>query len=237
MRESRSFDSMRPIKIETGYTEYAEGSVLISFGRTRVLCTASVEESVPSFVRAKGPEHGWLTAEYSMLPRATHTRHQRDRNKTDGRTIEIQRLIGRSLRSVVNLSKLGPRSITIDCDVIQADGGTRTAAISGAWVALMLALKKVQAKGLLAEIPVSGHVAAVSVGKCQGQHILDLEYVEDSQAELDMNIIMTDAERFIEIQGTGEEHPFDEEELHTLIALAKKGVRDIVAAQRAALGG
>lgn len=235
MRESRSHDSMRIIKIETGYTDYAEGSVLISFGRTRVLCNASVEESVPSFVKSKGPQHGWLTAEYSMLPRATHTRHQRDRNKTDGRTIEIQRLIGRSLRSVVDLSKLGPRTITIDCDVIQADGGTRTAAISGAWVALMLALKKVQAKGLLAHIPVASHVAAVSVGKCAGEHILDLEYAEDSSAELDMNVVMTDSGKFIEIQGTGEEHPFGEDELHELIALAKKGVADIVAAQKAAL--
>jgi ribonuclease PH len=236
MRQSRAANSMRTIKIETGFTDYAEGSVLISFGKTRVLCNASVEESVPNFIKSRGPEHGWLTAEYSMLPRATHTRINRERTKPDGRTIEIQRLIGRSLRSVVDLKKLGARTITIDCDVIQADGGTRTAAISGAYVALMLALKKVQAKGLLAHIPVSGHVAAVSVGKCDGEHILDLEYAEDSKAELDMNVVMTDSGKFIEIQGTGEEHPFEESELAELIALAKKGVADIVTAQKAALG-
>jgi ribonuclease PH len=236
MRDSRGFDEMREISIETGFTLWAEGSVLISFGRTRVLCNATVEESVPPFVKARGEGHGWVTAEYNMLPRATHTRTNRDRSRSDGRTIEIQRLVGRSLRSVVDLKRLGARTITLDCDVIQADGGTRTAAISGAWIAMMLAMKKLQAKGLLAEIPVSGHVAAVSVGKHEGQHILDLEYAEDSKAELDMNVVMTDGGRFIEIQGTGEEHPFGEEELTSLIALAKKGVAQIVERQRAALG-
>lgn len=236
MRTSRPANSMRTIKIEKDYTDYAEGSVLISFGRTRVLCNATIEESVPSFIKSRGPNHGWVTAEYSMLPRATHTRTNRDRSKPDGRTIEIQRLIGRSLRSVVNLNTLGPRTITLDCDVIQADGGTRTAAISGAYVAMMIALKKIQAKGLLTEIPVSGHVAAVSVGKCAGEHILDLEYAEDSKAELDMNVVMTDGGKFIEIQGTGEEHPFEESELASLIALAKKGIADIVAEQKKAIG-
>lgn len=235
MRENRKNDEMRQIDIQKDFTLWAEGSILISFGRTRILCNATIEEQVPPFVKSRGENHGWITAEYNMLPRSTHTRFPRERSRTDGRTIEIQRLIGRSLRSVLDLSKLGPRTITIDCDVIQADGGTRTAAISGAWIAMMCALKKLQAKGLLREIPVTGHVAAVSVGKCEGTHILDLEYAEDSKAELDMNIVMTDKGKFIEVQGTGEEHPFGEEELTTLIGLAKKGISTIIEAQKNAL--
>lgn len=236
MRTGRTTEDMRPIEIQTGFTEHAEGSVLISFGRTRVLCNASVEESVAPFVKEKGPGYGWVTAEYNMLPRATHTRTPRERSKVGGRTMEIQRLIGRSLRSVVDLSKLGQRTITVDCDVIQADGGTRTAAISGSYVALMLALRKLVEAGKLAEMPMTAQVAAVSVGKRDGQYLLDLDYDEDCGAEVDMNVVMTDAGRFIEVQGTGEEHTFEESELLSLIGLAKRGIRQIIEAQRRALG-
>jgi ribonuclease PH len=223
---------MRKIEIQTGYTKYAEGSVLISFGNTKVLCNATVEERVPPFVKERGENYGWVTAEYNMLPRATHQRTSRERSKVGGRTQEIQRLIGRSLRSVVDLSKLGQRKITLDCDVIQADGGTRTAAISGAYISLMLALKGLKEKGLIKEIPVTNHLAAVSVGKSKGEYLLDLDYDEDSKAEIDMNVIMTDSGKFIEVQGTGEEHPFSEDELQKLISYAKIGIENIVEKQK-----
>lgn len=235
MRADRPLNEMRPIEIVTDFTEHAEGSVLISFGKTRVLCNATVEETVASFVKERGDTFGWLTAEYNMLPRATHTRNSRERSKVGGRTMEIQRLIGRSLRSVVDLSRLGQRTITVDCDVIQADGGTRTASISGAYVAMMIAMKRLVASGKLAEIPVTKQVAAVSVGRHAGEFLLDLNYSEDSRAEIDMNVVMTDSGQFIEVQGTGEENPFSETDLTTMIALAKVGVRQICEAQRRAL--
>lgn len=235
MREGRQNNSMREITIVKDFTRYAEGSVLISFGNTKVMCNASVDEKIPPFIKEKGDDSGWVTAEYSMLPRSTHTRTQRERGNGGGRTQEIQRLIGRSMRSIVNLKQLGPRTITLDCDVLQADGGTRTASISGAYVALMLALKKLHSKGLIKTIPVSGYVAAVSVGKANGELLLDLDYSEDQKAEIDMNIIMTDKEEFIEVQGTGEAYPFSEKDLAAMIALAKEGVQAIIRKQEEAL--
>ena len=235
MRENRAIDEMRTIEIKTGFTEYAEGSVLISFGNTRVLCNASVEEKVPSFVKEKGDDSGWITGEYNMLPRATHSRTPRERFRVGGRTQEIQRLIGRSLRSIVNLQDLGPRTITLDCDVIQADGGTRTAAISGAFIAMVGAMKKLKEKGILNQIPVAGQVAAVSVGKCRGEYLLDLNYEEDHRAEIDMNVVMTEKGEFIEIQGTGESCPFTNEELNKLVAFAKKGIEKIISRQKEAI--
>ena len=236
MRPSgRAPDEMRPVRFQTGFTRHAEGSVLASFGDTRVICTASVEEKVPRWMEPDSG--GWITAEYGMLPRATHTRTSREasRGRQGGRTMEIQRLIGRSLRAAVDLDKLGPRTITIDCDVIQADGGTRTAAISGGFVALALALETLKRAGRLEDDPLRQPVAAVSVGIFQGQPILDLDYAEDSAAETDMNLVMNRDLAFIEIQGTAEGAPFGRDELDRMIDLARKGIGEIVAAQQIAL--
>jgi len=226
---------MRELKFEPGFTRHAEGSCLVSFGDTRVLCTASVEEKVPPFLRGKG--QGWVTAEYGMLPRATHTRGNREaaKGKQSGRTQEIQRLIGRSLRAVVDLPKLGERQIIIDCDVIQADGGTRTAAITGAYVALVDAVNFLMRRENLKRSPIIGAVAAVSVGVYQGVPVLDLDYAEDSACDTDMNVVMNDGGGFIEVQGTAEGHAFRRDEMDAMLALAEKGIAELVAAQRAAL--
>ena len=231
----RAPDALRPVQLTRGYTKHAEGSVLIAFGDTKVLCTASVEERVPP--HKKGSGEGWVTAEYGMLPRATHTRSAREaaKGKQTGRTQEIQRLIGRSLRSVFDLKKLGERTITIDCDVLQADGGTRTAAITGAFVAAHDAVATLLAQGLIADTPIRDHVAAISVGLLDGVALLDLEYVEDSACDTDMNVVMTGSGGFVEVQGTAEGTPFSRAEMDTLIALADKGIRDLVALQRQAL--
>jgi ribonuclease PH len=232
MRPSgRAPDEMRVIDIQTGFTRHAEGSVLIGFGDTRVLVTASVEEKVPPFLRGKG--QGWVTAEYSMLPRATHTRGQREaaRGKQSGRTQEIQRLIGRSLRAVTDLQKLGERQITLDCDVIQADGGTRTAAISGAWIALRLAVDKLMAGGLIIDDPLVRKVAAVSCGIHQGTPVLDLDYDEDSAADADANFVLIEGGNIAEAQATAEGAPYDEEALLRLLRLARMGCEKIFAAQ------
>lgn len=237
MRPSqRTNDQMRSVNIETQVNKYAEGSALITFGDTKVLCTASVEERVPPFLRGKN--QGWVTAEYSMLPRATHDRTVREaaRGKQQGRTIEIQRLIGRSLRAVVDMRALGERAITIDCDVLQADGGTRTAAISGSFVALAEAVRTLIKQGKLKQNPLHGQLAAVSVGIYRGEAILDLEYAEDSEAETDMNVVMNDAGAYIEIQGTAEGHAFRREEMNAMLDLAEKGVQEIMAEQRRVLG-
>lgn len=232
--QERAPAQMRPIEFTRQFTCHAEGSVLVAFGRTQVLCTASVEAGVPRFLKGKG--QGWITAEYGMLPRATHTRGQREaaRGKQGGRTVEIQRLIGRSLRAAVDLQKLGEYTITIDCDVLQADGGTRTAAISGGCVALMDALDKMVEQGMLKKSPLKHQIAAVSVGIVDGDAVCDLEYVEDSKAETDMNVVMTDDDRLIEVQGTAEGEPFSFTELDTLLGLAKGGIAQIIAAQHAA---
>jgi len=232
MRPSgRAPDEMRAIEIQTGFTKHAEGSVLVSFGDTKVLVTASVEEKVPPFLRGKA--QGWVTAEYSMLPRATHTRGAREaaKGKQSGRTQEIQRLIGRSLRAVTNLSKLGERQIVLDCDVIQADGGTRTAAISGAWVALRLAVDKLMAAGLIAEDPIESKVAAVSCGIHQGTAVLDLDYPEDSAADADANFVLLEGGKIAEVQATAEGACYDEEGLLRLLRLARIGCDKIFAAQ------
>ena len=237
MRPSgRAPDQMRSISIEPGFTRHAEGSCLVSFGDTRVLCTASVEERVPPFLRGKG--EGWVTAEYGMLPRATHTRGNREaaKGKQSGRTQEIQRLIGRSLRAVVDLKALGERQITLDCDVIQADGGTRTAAISGAWAALRIAIDKLIASGALTKDPIISQVAAVSCGICGGTPVLDLDYVEDSGAEADANFVLTGDGKLAEVQATAEGATFDEEELLRLLRLARIGCAQIFDAQRKAKG-
>ena len=235
--DGRKFDELRPIKITTGYTKYAEGSVLIEFGETKVLCNASVEESVPPFKRGGG--EGWVTAEYNMLPRATKTRNNRDINKLklNQRSTEIQRLIGRSLRAAVDFSLMGERSITVDCDVLQADGGTRTASITGGFVALALACKKLVDEGLIEKMPIKDYVAAVSVGIFEDEGILDLCYAEDSHAQVDMNIVMTGNGKFVEVQGTGEEGTFSRDELYMLTGLGEKGCKDLVAIQKEALGG
>lgn len=232
---SRAADALRPVRITRKYTRYAEGSVLIEFGETKVLCTASVEEKVPG--HKKGSGEGWLTAEYGMLPRATHTRGDREaaRGKQSGRTQEIQRLIGRSLRTVFDLKLLGERTIHLDCDVIQADGGTRTAAITGAYVAACDAVTWLQQQGKLTGSPIRDAVAAISVGIVQGTPLLDLEYVEDSACDTDMNVVMTASGGFVEVQGTGEGAAFTRAEMDTLLALADKGIRELVGAQRAAL--
>ena len=237
MRPSgRAPDQMRAISIETAFTRHAEGSCLISFGDTRVLVTASIEERVPPFLRGKG--QGWITAEYGMLPRATHTRGSREaaKGKQSGRTQEIQRLIGRSLRAVVDLEKLGERQITLDCDVIQADGGTRTASISGAWVALRLAVDKLIAAGQLAVDPIVAQVAAVSCGIYEGTPVLDLDYVEDSNAHADANFVLLDNGNIAEAQATAEGATYDEEALLRLLRLARIGCADIFAAQKQAVG-
>ena len=236
MRPSlRPADALRPVRFVRHFTRHAEGSVLVCFGDTQVICTASVEENVPGFLKGKG--QGWVTAEYGMLPRSTGSRMKREAasGKQSGRTQEIQRLIGRSLRAVVDLKKLGERQIVIDCDVIQADGGTRTASICGAWLALHDAIAGLLARGALSESPLLDHVAAVSVGVYQGQPVLDLDYPEDSACDTDMNVVMTGAGGFVEIQGTAEGAPFSREEMTQLLALAEKGVNELVALQKAAL--
>ncbi len=236
MRPSgREASQMRELRFVPDFTKHAEGSVLASFGDTQVLCTASVEERVPGWMRNTG--RGWVTGEYGMLPRSTHTRSGREatRGKQGGRTLEIQRLIGRSLRAVTNLEALGERSITLDCDVIQADGGTRTASISGAYVALAIAMQRLSKAGRIKKSPLHGQVAAVSVGIYRGRPVLDLDYAEDSEAETDMNIVMNDAGRFIEVQGTAEGHAFTDEEFSAMIALARGGIDDIIVAQNEAI--
>ncbi|MCJ2186335.1 ribonuclease PH [Novosphingobium beihaiensis] len=237
MRPSgRAPDEMRAIEIQTGFTKHAEGSVLISFGDTRVLVTASVEEKVPSFLRGKG--EGWVTAEYSMLPRATHTRGSREaaKGKQSGRTQEIQRLIGRSLRAVVDMKKLGERQIVLDCDVIQADGGTRTASISGAWVALRMAVDKLMASGKITEDPIEARVAAISCGIYDGTPVLDLDYIEDSSADADANFVLIEGGKIAEAQATAEGATYDEEGLLRLLRLARIGCDRIYAAQAEAVG-
>ncbi len=236
MRPSgRAPDQMRPVRFVRRYTKHAEGSVLVEFGDTKVICTATVEERVPGFLRGKG--QGWVTAEYGMLPRSTGSRMAREaaRGRQGGRSMEIQRLIGRSLRAVVDLAALGERTITVDCDVIQADGGTRTAAISGGFVALHDAVTFLQDKGALKRDPLHGMVASVSVGIHDGQVVLDLDYAEDSTAETDMNVVMNDAGAFIELQGTAEGHAFRRDELDAMLALADKGIGEINERQRMAL--
>jgi len=235
--QGRAADALRPVTIPRNYTKYAEGSVLIAFGETKVLCTASVEEKVPPHKRGSG--EGWVTAEYGMLPRATHTRGDREaaRGKQSGRTQEIQRLIGRSLRCVFDLKKLGERTIHLDCDVIQADGGTRTAAITGAYVAAHDAVTWLQGQGKLTESPLLDAVAAISVGIVDGTPLLDLEYTEDSACDTDMNVVMTGSGGFVEVQGTAEGVAFSRAEMDKLLALADKGIRELAAAQRAALKG
>ncbi|MBS0391552.1 MAG: ribonuclease PH [Proteobacteria bacterium] len=231
----RAPDQLRPIRITRHYTMHAEGAVLIEFGNTRVLCTASVEEKVPPHKRGSG--EGWVTAEYGMLPRATHTRSDREaaRGKQSGRTQEIQRLIGRSLRAVFDLRLLGERTIQIDCDVIQADGGTRTAAITGAWVAAQDAVATLLAAGKIAASPITGAVAAVSVGIVQGQPLLDLEYVEDVACDTDMNVVMTGAGHYVEVQGTAEGAAFSRREMDQLLSLAEKGIAELVQLQQESL--
>jgi ribonuclease PH len=235
--DGRKPDQLREIAIERSFTRYAEGSVLISFGHTRVLCNASVEEGVPRFMRGQG--RGWVTAEYSMLPRATQTRSVREaaRGKLGGRTMEIQRLIGRALRAVVDFERLGERTIFIDCDVLQADGGTRTASITGAWVALADAIDKLLADGVLNQTPLTASVAAVSVGIVAGRAVLDLDYVEDSAAGVDMNVVMTGDGRYVEVQGTAEAEPFTEAELDALRGLARTGCVELTDLQGRARRG
>ena len=234
-RDGRADDALRPIRIQRGFTRHAEGSVLIAFGDTQVLCTASVEERVPGFLRGQG--RGWLTAEYGMLPRSTHTRSDREaaRGKQSGRTQEIQRLIGRSLRAVFDLDKLGERTLQLDCDVLQADGGTRTASITGAFVAAHDAVSQLLGQGLLSESPIRDFVAAVSVGMVDGRPLLDLDYPEDSGCETDMNVVMTGSGGFVEIQGTAEGAPFSRAEADRLLALAEAGIGRLVGLQREAL--
>jgi ribonuclease PH len=233
----RTPEQLRHVKIERAFTRHAEGSVLVSFGETRVLCTASVDNKVPGFMRGKG--EGWITAEYGMLPRATHTRSDREaaRGKQGGRTLEIQRLIGRSLRACVDRGALGERTITLDCDVLQADGGTRTAAITGAYVALVDAVRFLQKRKDISKDPIHGAVAAVSVGIYRGVPVLDLDYAEDSDCDTDMNVVMNDGGGFIELQGTAEGHAFRRDELNALLGLAERGIAELFAAQRAALAG
>jgi ribonuclease PH len=232
----RAADALRPVKMTRQYTMHAEGSVLIEFGHTKVLCTASVEEKVPPHKRGSG--EGWVTAEYGMLPRATHTRSDREaaKGKQSGRTQEIQRLIGRSLRAVFDLKALGERTISLDCDVLQADGGTRTAAITGAFVAAQDAVSKLMREGKLAVSPIKDHVAAISVGILAGQPLLDLEYVEDSACDTDMNVVMTGAGHYVEVQGTAEGAAFTRREMDALLALAEQGIGELVRLQKRALG-
>jgi ribonuclease PH len=234
--DGRPAQALRPVSFTRQYTRHAEGSVLVSFGHTRVLCTASVEERVPPHKRSSG--EGWVTAEYGMLPRATHTRSDREaaRGKQTGRTQEIQRLIGRSLRAVFDLEALGERTITLDCDVLQADGGTRTAAITGAFVAAQDAVAGLIARGVLSTSPIRDHVAAVSVGIVRGVPLLDLEYTEDSSCDTDMNVVMTGSGHFVEVQGTAEGAAFGRDEMNALLDLASAGIAELVQAQRGALG-
>jgi ribonuclease PH len=233
--DGRQPRELRPVRLRPGFIAHAEGSVLIEMGRTRVVCTASIEEKVPAFLQNSG--RGWVTAEYGMLPRSTHTRMEREaaRGRIGGRTHEIQRLIGRSLRAVTDLAALGERSVWIDCDVLEADGGTRTASITGAYVALALALRRLRARGVLGRDPLRGAVAAVSTGIVGGVECLDLSYVEDSKAEVDMNFVMTDRGRFVEVQGTAEASPFSKTQADRMAALAWSGIRRLIELQRAAL--
>ncbi|HEY8364489.1 MAG TPA: ribonuclease PH [Haloplasmataceae bacterium] len=234
---NRDINEKRNVTIELNVNMHAEGSVLVNFGNTKVICTATVEDKAPSFL--KGENKGWVTAEYSMLPRATSTRNVREstRGKISGRTMEIQRLVGRALRSVVDLEKLGERSIIVDCDVIQADGGTRTASITGGFVALKLAIRKLMDMGILTEDPIKEYIAAISVGIINdGEIILDLDYDEDSLALVDMNIVMTESGKYVEIQGTGEEYTFSEEQLGKMLELAKKGINELIEIQKEVLG-
>ena len=236
MRPSgRKPDELRTIKLTCHYTKHAEGSVLVEFGDTRVICTASIEERVPPFLKGKGS--GWLTAEYGMLPRSTHERMGREasRGKQGGRTLEIQRLIGRSLRAALNLEALGERTLTVDCDVIQADGGTRTASITGGYVAIALAVRHLQKLRKIKADPLHGQIASVSVGIYKGIPVLDLDYQEDSDAETDMNVVMNDASAFVELQGTAEGHAFRRDELDAMLILAEKGIKDLLEHQREAL--
>ncbi len=235
--DGRTADQLRPVTLTTGYLKHAEGSCLIEMGDTRVLCAVSFEDRLPVFLRGKG--EGWVTAEYGMLPRATSTRSQREasRGKQSGRTQEIQRLIGRSLRAVVDMKALGERTVWVDCDVLQADGGTRCASITGAFVALVEGLQTLRKKGLFSTLPVSDYVAAVSVGKVKDSVLLDLNYEEDSEAQVDMNVVKTGDGRFVEVQGTAEGEPFSEGEMAELIATADKGIRDLVGLQKKTLGG
>ncbi|MCM3746756.1 ribonuclease PH [Paenibacillus pasadenensis] len=234
--DGREPGQLRPVHITVNVNKYAEGSVLIEAGDTRVLCTATLEERVPPFMKGQGK--GWVTAEYSMLPRATHTRNQREshRGKINGRTMEIQRLIGRALRSVVNLQALGERTLTLDCDVLQADGGTRTTAITGSFVALALAIDKLAKTVNFPVYPLTDYLASTSVGVIDGEPRLDLHYEEDSRAKVDMNLVMTGNGKFVELQGTGEDEPFSREELNALLELGEKGIRDLIAIQQEALG-
>lgn len=229
----RTPNDLRPVTFEVDVNRYAEGSCLVSFGYTKVLCTASVERSVPPFLKGKG--EGWVTAEYSMLPRSTHTRSKRERDKVGGRTAEIQRLIGRALRAAVDFKKLGEQSIMVDCDVIQADGGTRVASICGAYVALAIAIGKMKRDGLLKEDPLLSPVAAVSVGMHNGVHLLDLDYSEDSTCEVDMNVVMNAAGGLVEVQGTGEKKTFERKDLDALLESATLGISKITALQKAAI--
>ncbi len=232
----RAFDELRPLSLETGVTRYAEGSCLAKFGHTHVLCTASWEKGVPGWMKGKG--EGWVTGEYGMLPRATHTRGRREaaQGKQSGRTQEIQRLIGRSMRSVIDLAALGENTITIDCDVLQADGGTRTASITGGFVALAIACRYLQTEGVIKASPVQKQAAAISVGLFQNHPVLDVDYPEDSGGEADMNVVMSSDGGFIEVQGTGESRPIARPELEAMIVLAQKGCNELFAAQRAAIG-
>ena len=234
--DGRADDELRPITFERDYTEMAAGSVLVTFGKTRVLCTASIDESVPRWMKNSGK--GWVTAEYGMLPRATSTRTQREASagRVGGRTQEIQRLIGRSLRAVTRMEELGERTITLDCDVIQADGGTRTASITGAYVALVLALQQLRERDVLRTMPVGDYVAATSVGIVDGEPLLDLAYSEDSKADVDMNVVKTGGGLYIELQGTAEALPFGREALNRLLDLADTGIRQLIALQRGLVG-
>lgn len=234
--DGRNADQMRPVRVDRGFLKHAEGSLLIEVGETKVLCTATVEEKVPLFLRSTG--QGWVTAEYGMLPRATKIRTPRESatGKASGRTFEIQRLIGRSLRAVIDLAKLGERTVLVDCDVIQADGGTRTTAVTGAFVAMADALSRLQENGLLKAPLLKDFVAAVSVGSVEGKLMLDLNYTEDSMADVDMNVVMTGSRKFVEVQGTAEEVPFDKEQLDQLLQLATRGIEKLVELQRQLLG-
>lgn len=234
--DGRKTDEIRAVTITPNYIRHAEGSVLIEVGNTKVICTATIEERVPPFMKGQGK--GWITAEYSMLPRATQVRNQREaaKGKIGGRTMEIQRLIGRALRSVVSLETLGERTITLDCDVIQADGGTRTTSITGAFVALCYAIHKLIQDRKLSRSPITDYLASVSVGVVKGEVCLDLNYEEDSQAKVDMNVVMTGQGKFVEVQGTGEESPFSRDELNGLLASAEQGIRDMIEKQKEALG-
>jgi len=236
--DGRASGDLRPITIEPGIAPHAQGSVLIAFGNTRVICAAMIEESVPRWMKEQGVTGGWLTAEYSMLPYATLTRKPRDasRGKPDGRGTEIQRLIGRSLRAVVDLEKIGPRTLWVDCDVLQADGGTRTAAITGASLAIELACQSLVSAGKLSAVPMKNRVAAVSVGIVKGEVLVDLDYLEDRDAEVDMNIVMTAGGDFVEVQGSGEETTFSQSQLDSLLAAAKAGIENLLAIQSRVLG-